>query len=252
MITEEQFLSNLKNYYLEELPPIRGLLMGDTGTGKTHFLGTCPKPLILDIDKGGLTLRKNKEAIAYPIFQYDENGRPQKVSTQVKDVLDGIFKGKFGKDFETIAIDSLTELSEMLLWETMMFPASGGISRDPTTSKAEWDDYRRVKSILKEFSRYFKDISRNKHLFVTCGTSIEQNELTGNIIGEPTIVGSYSKIIGYDFDAILVFEKKLSAGNLEYKASTKPVGFFQAKSRGFDPQTYINPNFTQIFKENKA
>lgn len=247
-MTKDTFMKNLKDYYLTDLPPIRGLIIGDTGTGKTNFLGTCPKNLILDIDKGGLTLRNDKISKGYPIYQYSETGRPQKVSTQIKEILDGIFKNEFGDEFETISIDSLTELSEMLLWEAMMFPAGGGISRNPTDSKAEWDDYRRVKSILKEFSRYFKDISRTKNLFVTCGTSIEQSELTGAIIGGPTIVGSYSKIVGYDFDVIMYMEKKSSNTGIEYRASTKPVGFFQAKSRGFEPKTYINPSFDTIFK----
>lgn len=248
-MTKEAFMQRLRPFKTDELPPIRGLVIGETGTGKTNFLGTCPKNLIMDVDKGGLTLWKNETAVAYPINQFNETGRPQKVSTQIKEAFEGILRGDFGNEFETVSIDSITELSEMLLWEVMMFPTTGQAARDPVTSKAEWDDYRRVKSILKELSRYFKDISRTKNFFVTCGVSIDRDELTGQILGTPTIVGSYSKIIGYDFDAILVMTKTVNSGGIEYKASTKPVGFFQAKSRGFEPKTYINPSFNSIFKE---
>ena len=110
-------------------PDIRKLLLiGNEGTGKTHFIGTMPKPIyVFSFDKGYLTLA-GQDGINVGLCMDEDRYKPHAYA-DFKQKFESLKKGEKykwanGKEepYKTVAIDSLTFLSTSLFdrdWETL-------------------------------------------------------------------------------------------------------------------------------------
>jgi len=86
---------------------------GEAKTGKTRFIGTAPKPLIIAAEDGTLTLRDK----SIPMIPLDESGQ---IYEKVRKILLSANERKedFGwANIETIAIDSVSRLNALLIKE---------------------------------------------------------------------------------------------------------------------------------------
>ena len=86
---------------------INCLVYGDSGVGKTVLLGTAPKPLILAVEKGILSLSDQD----IPMFEI----RNRDHLNEAYEWLDCSAEAK--KKYSTICIDSVSEAAEILLAE---------------------------------------------------------------------------------------------------------------------------------------
>ncbi|HED37958.1 MAG TPA: hypothetical protein ENI76_06920, partial [Ignavibacteria bacterium] len=61
-------MPNAKDINIEEIPPLRVWVCGDSGTGKSVFASTFPTPgLVLDFDDGILSYRgKDFDYVQFP------------------------------------------------------------------------------------------------------------------------------------------------------------------------------------------
>ena len=103
-------------------PDIRKiLLIGNEGVGKTHFIGTMPKPIYMfSFDKGYLTLA-GESGITVCVCM-DENRYKPHAYADFKQQFDRLklgmkYKHPDGREepYKTIAIDSITALSKYML-----------------------------------------------------------------------------------------------------------------------------------------
>lgn len=149
----------------------RILIVGDSGTGKTHFIGTMPKPFIADFDRGLATLQGHQTAkgIAYT---KDEWGKFKQELEKWRQTA------RYGA--ETFALDSLTMASEAAMHHVLK--KNGRANAQPTI--ADWGEaIREVKDALDWIS------TLPVNVVVTAHNQLEKDEVLGDIQNRPLIFG---------------------------------------------------------------
>lgn len=158
---------------------VKILVFGDSGTGKTKLIGTAPKPLIISTESGLLSLAdidipvitaKSLEDI-YEIYEY--------------------INSPDGSEYETICLDSITDLAESML----------------TNNKAGTKDgraaYGKLNDDIADVIRAFRDIE-NKHVYMTAKQARIEDSNTGICKYKPMLPGrTLTQQICYWFDEVL-------------------------------------------------
>lgn len=186
----------------------RILLMGDSGTGKTHFIGTMPKPFVCDFDRGLQTLRgKPVKALPY---------NPDDWAAFRKEVMDWRKGPKY--DCLTFAVDSLSMAADSAM--RYVLNKNGRAGQQPNI--AEWGEaIREVKDLLG----YLTTLPCN--VVVTAHMEMVKDELLGDLQYRPLIFGKDlpSRLPIY-FDDVFktVVQTKLEGGKTvsSYRLQVKP------------------------------
>lgn len=242
----ENWIDNIGRYNEVQNPPVRVLLYGEPGSGKTQFAGTAPMPFFLDSDKGGLTLRKQD----IPFLPLIRGERTYEILMKVLSAIRKKEKpfDEDGYQVETIVFDSLTSLADCIITESMLFPGPGRASKNPTYNKPEWDDYASVLGKMKNLMKKVQDFGLN--IVATCGVKLEKDEIRGTFVGRPNIVGSYREIVGHDFDEELFMEVRGDGKSTKFITHTKSYLYYVAKSRWGEVQPEIeDATFNKLYKE---
>ena len=215
---------------------------GATGVGKTRFAGTFPNPFFIDADRGLRTLKD----FHHPYYSLSKG---QKVFSQIMVILGDLSKKAppFDKlDIKTIVIDSLTELANFLLVESMKYPTSDKeISRQIEDEKPVWDDYAKLSGRMDTIVKKCRDLGLN--FVATAGRKLDKDETTGEMLGLPNIVGGYRDIVGHQFDEYFYLEPKTKDGVTEYRAFTAKYKYFEAKSRDGRERIVTNPTYEKLY-----
>lgn len=166
----------------------RGVVYSDFGAGKTTFALSWPKPLVIDTDAGLVSVALyGREA-----EKFDPTG--------YKELEDLYTYVRLNSDrYESIIIDSFTELQRLLLDEIV----DDGASRDEAKGKLnsitrfvpEQGEYlanqRQLRRILDAFRRL------NKNIILTAGVRMRGMQRTPDCApGALSIVGMWSSFIG--------------------------------------------------------
>ena len=87
---------------------VKAICYGPAGSGKTPIINTCPNPVLLACEPGLLSLRGSKVPTweAYSADKVDE-------------FFDWFFKSNETKKFDTLAIDSISQLAELYLQKAL-------------------------------------------------------------------------------------------------------------------------------------
>jgi hypothetical protein len=237
---------------------IFALAYGQSGVGKTHFiatLGELGRVLLVDVDKGALTVKYAPDLKKYhpniTIVSFD----------QFKD-LDELYK--------------LVQANDPAKWSAALSKSSGKtveitepfdwIAYD-TWSEAQWfmhQELRRDKGILGVGLNFRKNLEiqhwggltdLNKlavEAFRDCKVNqifsmqeaITKDEISGQITGGPAIHGKLVQEFPAYFNVVVYMYNDVQG---KYIATTKPKGRFPAKTRIGVGQDYINPTAKQIF-----
>ncbi len=96
---------------------VKAILYGKPGTGKTPMLNTCPRPLLLACE-AGLKSMKGSTIPTWEAFTPEA----------IKEFFDWFFKSNEAKNFDTLGIDSGSQLAEIIL------AAELKINKDPRKS----------------------------------------------------------------------------------------------------------------------
>jgi len=198
----------------KEITGLNILLYGDSGTGKTWFCGTAPKPIVLDFDGGIITLRDKD----IPYVPREEMSTWKKAMKVIDEAMEA-------KEFETIVIDSFTVLS-MLCMEFIL--KQNGVDT-PRLS-----DYGQQIRLLQGLIDTLTSGYPEKNLIVVCHAEPVQDEF-GRIDIRPLVVGKFSSRISLFFDEVYystVVKKGMgSKAKEEFILKTKKGSNFVAKSR---------------------
>jgi hypothetical protein len=214
------------------------LLVGDGGTGKTTFIGTCPKPYIFDFDNGVASLRGNSE-VEYDMFKDAPRG------SKVFNPDNGIYQ--FGKawpafisrlneiggqmdkgtcPYETLALDSVTTLSDICMNYVLN---SDGHTGNPQIQ--HWgSQIQLLQTVMDQLTSW--DIIR----IVTAHIQRNTNDVTQVIEQLPLVTGKLAGKISIYFDEVYYTAVKVGAKGREYVLTTQSTGMIKsARSRAKVP-----------------
>jgi len=145
---------------------LKVMVYGKSGTGKTTFATTFPKPYIFDFDNGMLSQRGKD-------IPYDVYGKEDWLKFESK-------LSEFEKDcpFETLVIDSVTTMEEYLLDHLIE------LTRKPRPTQLEWGQ------LVLDLADVFLRINKFKvNVLVVAHEEMVQDGLTGEVITRPLIYG---------------------------------------------------------------
>lgn len=186
----------------------RILLMGDSGTGKTHFIGTMPQPFVADFDRGLQTLRGKKVmAMNYSIEDW---------AAFRKEVQAWRFGTKY--ECQTFCVDSLSMAADAAM--QYVLKKNGRAGQQPTI--ADWGEaIREVKDVLAYVT------TLPCHVVVTAHLEMVKDELLGDLQYRPLIFGKdLPSRLGIYFDDVFrtVVQTKLEGGKQvsAYRLQVKP------------------------------
>lgn len=210
-------MPNTKDITTENLK-LRVMVYGDSGTGKTTFLATFPRPYIFDFDDGLLSVRGKD--IEYDRY-VDEDELHPVAYTRFEKKLNSLIKEC---EYKTIGIDSLTMLQRALMNQVSFINNKAG---KPMTLQ-EWG------IVIDTLSRlFYKLMSVPVHLVMTAHEIIREDPITGEITNTPLVYGSklpgmlplwfgevYRTQIEYDKDRNRVY-RVLTAATRRYTAKSR-------------------------------
>ena len=210
-----------------EVKKLKVLIYGKSGTGKTTFGSTFPKPYFFDFDNGMLSL-KGKD------IEYDTYKEIQKAELKLKEL-------ELKCPYETIVVDSVSTMQEIMMKRQLE------LNRKMSPTLHEW--MMLVQGIKSLFSRL---VAMPQHLVITAHEEIIRDEITGEILVQPLIVGKLASSLPIYFDEVYRGEvRKDKSGKVIYQILTTATTKYSAKSRLGCLDTVEVPSFEAIIKKVK-
>lgn len=210
------------------------LLVGDGGTGKTMFLGTCPDPYIFDFDKGVASLR-GIQSVEYDMFKDAPRG------SKVFDPDNGIYPwgtawpafikrlNEIGEQmdsgtckYKTLGLDSITTLSDICMNYVLKADNHQG---NPQIQ--HWgSQIQLLQSTMDQLTSW--DIIR----IVTAHIQRNTNDVTQVVEQLPLVTGKLAGKISIYFDEVYYMAVKTDGDKRKYTLVTQSTGMIKsARSR---------------------
>jgi len=181
----------IKKFNPVELPTkIKLLIYGDPGVGKTVFCSQAPTPLFIDLEKGMAAVERKIDYVSITNFK--------EFQELLNDVIEN--KDEYQSKYETIVVDSVTELQKRSLDFILEKAMQNNISRDPNLiTQQDWgkntESMRKILRTLRDLSEYFnivltalsREISSEEGL-------VKRPDLTPSLFSS---LNSYLDIMGY-------------------------------------------------------
>ncbi len=205
---------------------IKCLVYGASGSGKTSLIGTLPEDetLIISAESGLLSLA-DKSIDVLEVKTFD-------------DVIEAFkfLKTEEAAKYKNIAIDSLTEISSMLVTSLEKNPTY----QEPKMALKMWGEYsNRMTALVKAF----RDLDRNV-IFTALPESVNDG---GMIIKRPFIAGSKVQGLLVSFFDECFYLHVDSDGNRTLQ--TQPDNSVEAKDRSGKLDNPETPDLTVVFNK---
>jgi hypothetical protein len=223
---------------------VKMLCYADSGQGKTVLCATAPKPVVISAEAGLLSLRKknleklfgvNTPGIAYdiPVLQ---------VTTVVQ--LTEVFNffaapaNRAREHFNTICIDSLTEIAEVVLTNAK------GIVKDPRQAYGELLD--KMEMVIRQF----RDLP-GYHVYMSAKMEPVKDEVNGTLKYWPSMPGSkLGPRLPYYFDEVFNLNTGKTPQGQKYRfLRTDSDMQYIAKDRSGALDEIEQPNLTNVINK---
>lgn len=207
---------------------IKILVYGDAGMGKTTLCSTAPNPIIISAESGLLSLAGHD----IPVME---------ISTveDLTKVYEMFANGdKSVKNFETICIDSITEIGEVVLSNAKKQvkdprQAYGELIEKMNTTIKAFRDLKGYNIYMSAKQEYFKDEIKGTQNFVP--------SMPGSKLGQQ---------LPYLFDEVFCLRIGKVTGGSEYRyLQTQPDIQYTAKDRSGVLDVIEQPDLTNIFNK---
>lgn len=209
-----------------KLNGVKVLVYGQAGVGKTVLASTAPNPFLVSAEGGELSLRNLKLPMV-------------KISTieDLVDVCSWIEHSNEARQFETICIDSLSEIAEVVLGN------SKKLVKDPRLA------YGDLIEKMEMTIRYFRGIPRN--VYMSAKMEYMRDELTGIVKYGPSMPGKQLAMkLPYFFDEVFrMGVNKTPQGDAYRFLQTQPDTQYEAKDRSGALASVEPPDLTHIFNK---
>ena len=201
---------------------IKTLVYGEAGTGKTSLIPTLPNPLAISAEGGFLS-------IAEADVPYIEI----KSLEDLQDAYQFITESDEAKQFESIALDSISEVAEVVL------------SSEKAKSKDGRAAYGEMADKMSSVIRSFRDLE--KHVYFSAKIEKTQDE-NGRIIYAGSMPGkTLTKDLPYFFDEVFALRaERDESGELQRMLQTAADGKYTAKDRSGKLDPYETPDLGAV------
>jgi hypothetical protein len=204
---------------------IKVLTYGGSGVGKTRLCATAPAPIIISAEGGLLSLR-DKKIPAIEIKELDDLNRAH-------DWL----AGPGGASYQTIALDSISEICEKILANAKKGTKDGRAAYGTLADQA-W-----------QVIRAFRDIS-GKNVIMTAKAEYVKDDATGLTRWGPSMPGrQLTQGLPYYFDEVFYLGSFRAAAGEFTALQTQADLQYTAKDRSGALAFYEYPDLTAVFQK---
>ena len=225
------------------------IVYGDLGSGKTHLLRTCRRPIFIhSFDPGGSkTLRLDKgfmngEIIVDTRYENEIAKTPTAYAKWEKE-FDRLMKAGFFSNVGTYVIDSATTWADALMNEVLK--KNGRAAGTP--QQMDWMvQMNTIRDAMKAFCTLPCDCVLTAHI------DYSKDEATGRLLGQPMFTGKLKQKIPLLFDEIYAMQTKDTSKGTEYSLLTKGTSMLVARSRlgtGGTFEQYEVPDVKMLLKK---
>ena len=187
---------------------VKLLVYGQSGAGKTSLIKTLPNPIVLSAE-GGLLSIADADIPFIEVSNMDT----------LKEAYEWVANSDEAKGFESIALDSISEIAEVVLnYEKK-------IAKDPRQA------YGAMQEQMTDIIRAFRDLP-GKHVYFSSKVEKTQDEM-GRILYAPSMPGNkLGQQLPYFFDEVLALRLERDAdGNTQRALMCHSDGIWAAKDR---------------------
>jgi len=204
---------------------VKCIMYGPPGSGKTPLMSTAPNPVALIVEPGLLSARTITNVMAVELNTFEK----------IEDFFKWFFESKDASKFDTLCIDSLTQLAEIYLKREL--------DRNKDGRRAYGEMSRNVKNQLDKLY-YFP----NKHAYLICkeGKDGESGKKKPYFPGQELNV-----YVPHLFDEVLHIGLESIPGFIQpVKAILTKENFdYVARDRSGNLNEYEEPNLTKLFEK---
>jgi phage nucleotide-binding protein len=199
------------------------LVYGQAGAGKTTLIKTLPNPIVLSAEGGLLPL-------------HDANLPYIEITSmeELREAYEWCKGSKEAAEFESVALDSISEVAEVVLHYEMKKSKDGRAA------------YGEMNSTMQEIIRSFRDLP-GKHVYFSAKLEKSQDEM-GKILYNPGMPGkSLTQEIPYFFDEVLALRVERDADGVAQRAiMCDSDGLWLAKDRSGRLEAWEAPDLGEI------
>ena len=187
---------------------VKCLVYGNAGSGKTSLIPTLPSPIALSAEGGLLSI----SGADVPYIEIASMANLMEAYTWLTESAEA-------QAFESIALDSISEIAEVVLAEELKRNKDGRAA------------YGELNTVMTQMIRAFRDLP-GRNVYFTAKCEKAQDE-TGRMLYSPMMPGkSLSQNLGYFFDLVMPLRvDKDAEGNTVRALMTDSDGLWQAKNR---------------------
>ena len=225
---------NLKSTSNIELNGVKVLVYGQAGVGKTTLIKTAPRPIILSAEGGLLSLAGTD----IPYIQI----------ASMADLLEAgqwLEKSEESKNFDTVCLDSLSEIAEVCLASNMFTVDSNGKQQRNDGRRAYGDTNEQMSKLI----RAFRDLP-NKHVYFSA--KLDKTESAdGLLLWGPSMPGkTMSQALPYFFDEVLALRIVTDSEGKSVRAlQSAPDTMWTAKDRSGKLAAFEPADLKKIFEK---
>ena len=205
---------------------VKLLVYGQAGAGKTSLIKTLPNPVIISAEAGLLSIADAN----IPFIEVTS-------MDDLKEAYEWIATSVEGKGFDSIALDSISEIGEVVLnYEKK-------VAKDPRQA------YGAMQEQMTDIIRAFRDLS-GKHVYFSGKVEKTSDEM-GRILYAPSMPGNkLGQQLPFFFDEVLALRLERDAdGNTQRALMCQSDGIYQAKDRSGKLSAWEMPDLGEIIKK---
>lgn len=219
----------LKSTKTAAVQGLKLLCYGQSGSGKTSLIPTLPNPVILSAEAGLLSIADAD----LPFVQIE-------TIADLREAYQWLTKSEEGKSFDSVALDSISEIAEVVLVAEKKQSKDGRMA------------YGNMAEQMTDLIRAFRDIP-GRNVYFTSKLEKTQDEM-GRILYGPSMPGNKTaQLIPYFFDLVLALRvEKDSDGKPMRVLQCQPDGQWLAKDRSGKLPMWADPDLGQIIQTIKG